>query len=205
MSLPVMLLLEGLAYAVVFSGLALVRQEKASPRLVIEALLITLAVSGLTALTAYPTHPVLFLFAIYVLTMRVRLLVDVGNAFARRGRFAQAESMYSLAERLWPDPVGTIVLNLNRAAMLLQRGKIDEAIAALTSLLDKSKGSFLGARHEAAAHYNLGAAYRHKGLEAQAIREFNAAVDAWPASPYARRAAEALDQNRRKPKVPPAA
>jgi len=203
MSLPVILLLEGLAYAVVFSGLALVRQEKASPRLVIEALLITFAVSGLTALTGYPTHPVLFLFGVYVLTMRVRLLVDVGNAFAWRQRYAQAEAMYGLAERLWPDPVGTIVLDLNRAAMLLQREKTDEAITALTGLLDKSKGSHLGPRHEAAAHYNLGAAYRHRGQEAQAIREFNAAVDAWPVSPYARRAEAALGRMRRKSKETP--
>ncbi|MCX6026594.1 MAG: tetratricopeptide repeat protein [Chloroflexi bacterium] len=203
MSLPVMLLLEGLAYAVVFSGLSLVRQEKLSLRLAIETLLITLAVSGGTALSGYPTHPVLFLFGVYLVTMRVRLLVDVGNAFARRGRYPQAEALYGLAARLGPDPVGAIVLDLNRAAMLLQRGKTDEAIAALTGMLEKSKEGHVGPRHEAAVHYNLGAAYRRTGKEAQAIREFNAAVDAWPVSPYARRAEEALDQNRRKRTGPP--
>jgi len=56
----------------------------------------------------------------------------------------------------------------------------------------------LGLRHEAAAHYNLGAAYRRKGLEAQAIREFNAVIDTWPASPYARRAEDALEQGRQR-------
>ena len=203
MPLPVILLLEGLVYAVIFSGLALVRQEKLSLRLVFESLLITLAVSGVTALSGYPTHPVLFLFVVYLLTMRVRLLVDVGNSFARRGRYPQAEALYGLVDRLWPDPVGKIILDLNRGAMLLQRGKTDEAIAALTSVLEKSREGNLGPRHEAAAHYNLGAAYRRKGVEARAIREFNEAVDAWPASPYARRAEEALGQNRPKPKGTP--
>lgn len=204
MSLPLMLLLEGLAYAAIFSGLALVRQEKLSLRLVTESLLITLAVSGVTALSGYPTHPALFLFVVYLVTMRVRLLVDVGNSFARRGRYPQAEALYSLADRLGPDAVGRIVLDLNRGVMLLQRGETDEAIAALTGLLQKSKEGDIGPRHEAAVHYNLGAAYRRKGAEPQAIREFNAAVDAWPVSPYARRAEEALGQNRRKPKgMPP--
>ena len=203
MSLPLMLLLEGLVYAVVFSGLALVRQERPSMRLIVETLLLTIAASGVTALSGYPTHPVLFLFVVYLLTMRVRLLVDVGNSLARRGRYPQAEALYNLVERLWPDAVGRVVLDLNRAVMLLQRGKTDEATAALTRLLEKTREGNLGARHEAAAHYNLGAAFRRRGMEAQAIREFNAAVDAWPASPFARRAEEALAQGRRKPAGPP--
>jgi len=203
MSLPLILLLEGLVYAVVFTGLAFVRQERPSMRLIVEALILTIGVSAATALSGYPTHPVLFLLVVYLLTMRVRLLVDIGNALARRGRYDQAETVYSLVDRLWPDVVGRVVLDLNRAAMLLQQEKTDEAVAALTSLLEKPRGADLGARHEAAAHYNLGVAYRRKQMEAPAIREFNSAVDAWPASPFARRAEEALAQGRRKPAGPP--
>ncbi len=203
MALPLVLLLEGLTYAVILSLLAVVRQEKVSLRLVIETLLFTLAVSGVTALSGWPTHPVLFLFALYLVTMRVRLLVDVGNSFARRGRHSQAEALYGLADRLGPDPVAKSILALNRGAMLLQRGETHAAIAALTDLVGKAKEGRLGPRHEAAMHYNLGAAYRRQGMEAQATREFNMAVDAWPASPYARRAEEALGQKRREPKGPP--
>lgn len=203
MSLPMLLLLEGFAYAVIFSALALVRQERLSMRLVAETLLVTLLASGLTEVTRYPTHPVLFLFVLYLLTMRVRLLVDVGSAFARRGRYPQAEAIYRVADRLWPDAAGRTILDLNRAAMLLHTGRTDEAIAGLTRLLGQPGEDSVGPRHQAAAHFNLGVAFRRKGAEAQAIREFNAAVDAWPASPYAQRAAEALNQGRRKPKGTP--
>jgi tetratricopeptide (TPR) repeat protein len=199
MSLPVLLLIEGFAYVVIFGGLSLLRREGLSLRFAIEATLITLVVSGLTALTGYPTHPALFLFLVYLLTMRVRLLVDVGNSFAERKHFDRAEALYLLASRLRPDSAGKLIIQLNRAVMSMQQGAIDNAIAALTGILQKAGEGFLGLRHEAAAHYNLGVAYRRKGLEAQAIREFNAVIDTWPASPYARRAAEALEQLRQKP------
>ncbi|MDI6770169.1 MAG: hypothetical protein QMD04_10910 [Anaerolineales bacterium] len=198
MSLPVLLLIEGFAYVVIFGGLSLLRRDGLSLRFAIEATLITLAVSGLTALSGYPTHPALFLFLVYLLTMRVRLLVDVGNSFAQRQQYNRAEIFYNLADHLWPDPSSKLIIQLNQAVMSMQQGAIDNAIAALTGILQKAGEGFLGLRHEAAAHYNLGAAYRRKGLEAQAIREFNATMDTWPASPYARRAEDALKQGRQK-------
>jgi len=137
-------------------------------------------------------------FLVYLLTMRVRLLVDVGNSFAQRQQYNRAEVFYNLAGRLWPDPSSKLIIQLNQAVMSMQRGATDDAIAALTGILQKSSEGFLGLRHEAAAHYNLGVAYRRKGLETLAIREFNAVIDTWPASPYARRAAEALEQGRQK-------
>jgi tetratricopeptide (TPR) repeat protein len=196
MSLPAIILLEGLAFALVFSALALMRQEGLSPRLMVETLAVTLGVSGLAAASGYPIHPVLFLIVLYLLTMRVRLLVDVGNALARRRRFARAETVYDLARRLAPDHVGRTVIELNRAAMALQQERYTDAITRLTSLLDASRAGPLGPRYEAAAHYNLGVAYQRTGVEAQAIRAFNAAMDAWPASPYARQAEQALGQIR---------
>jgi len=42
----------------------------------------------------------------------------------------------------------------------------------------------IGARHLAASYYNLGLACRRSGREAEAIRRFNEAVDAWPESIY---------------------
>jgi outer membrane protein assembly factor BamD (BamD/ComL family) len=46
-------------------------------------------------------------------------------------------------------------------------------------------------------------AYRRKGLDAQATAEFNAVLDTWPVSEYARRAKAALEQGRHKSTPPP--
>ena len=92
-------------------------------------------VSGLVALTGYPTHPALFLFLIYVLTMRVCLLVDVGNSFAEHKHFDRADVVYHLAGRLWPDHSSKLIIQLNQTVMSMQRGATDDAIAALTGIL----------------------------------------------------------------------
>jgi tetratricopeptide (TPR) repeat protein len=193
-SLPVLLLLVGFAYIILFGGLALLRREGLSLRFAIEALVITGLFSGLAALTGISVHPVFFLLFLYLVTMRVRLLVDIGTFLARRGRFSQAERVYQLAARLWPDQTGSLVIQVNRGTAFLQSGKLDEAIAVLNSVLEKSGQGYLGVKYEVAAHYNLAVAYLRKNKEAQAIIEFNAVLDTWPASEYARRAAQALEQ-----------
>jgi outer membrane protein assembly factor BamD (BamD/ComL family) len=43
-------------------------------------------------------------------------------------------------------------------------------------------------------------AYRRKKMDAQATLEFNAVLDTWPVSEYARRAQAALDRGRHKDK-----
>jgi tetratricopeptide (TPR) repeat protein len=197
-SLPVLLLLVGFAYIILFGGLALLRREGLSLRFAIEALVITGLVSGLAALTSLSVHPVFFLLLLYLITMRVRLLVDVGTFLARRGRFSQAERVYQLATRLRPDQTGSLVIQVNRGTALLQSGKPDEAIAVLNGVLEKSGQGYLGVKYEVATHYNLAVAYLRKNKEAQAIIEFNAVLDTWPASEYARHAAQALEQLRHK-------
>ena len=52
-----------------------------------------------------PVHPLLFLVVIYLITMRIRLLVDLGNAFSARRRYHRALSIGRLALGLWPDPL----------------------------------------------------------------------------------------------------
>ena len=52
----------------------------------------------------------------------------------------------------------------------------------------------MSAKHECATHYNLAVAYERKGMDAQAVVEFNAALDTWPGSEYGRRAAAALER-----------
>ncbi len=200
MSLPVLLLLEGLLFIVLFGGLSWLRREGLSGRFAVEALILTLIGGGLTALTNFPTHPVAFLFVLYLVTMRARLLVDVGNLLAQRGQFAQADRLYTLAMRLWPDSASRLIVQVNQGVSCLQQGTLDEAIAVFKDVLQKAGQGYLGVRYEAAAHYNLGVAYRRKAMEAQATAEFNAVLDTWPVSEYARSARAALQHGRHKEK-----
>ena len=198
LSLPVILLLEGFSYIVLFGAVSLLKREGLSRRFAVEALIFTLVVSGLTALTGIQTHPVLFLVPIYLLTMRVRILVDLGTIFARRGQFELADKLYHLAERLWPDTTNRLILKVNQGTSLLQQKKLDESIEVFNDVLNHANHGRLGVKYEAATHYNMGVAYLRKNMDARASIAFNAVVDTWPASEYARRAEVALERNRRK-------
>jgi len=200
MSLPMLLLLEGLLFIVCFGGLSLLRREGLSIQFAVEALVITAIATGLTALAWFAVTPVLLLVIIYLVTMRVRLLVDLGTLLAQRGQFAQADRLYALALRLWPDHSSRLIVQVNQGVARLQQNALDEAIAIFKDVLQKAGQGYLGVKYESAAHYNLGVAYRRKKMEAQAIAEFNAVLDTWPASVYARRAAMALEQGRHKDK-----
>jgi tetratricopeptide (TPR) repeat protein len=167
-------------------------------RFAIEAIVFTLLVSGLMMLTGASLQPVFFLVLLYLITMRVRVLVDLGTIFAKRGNFKYAERIYQFAMNLWPDMTGHMIIQVNQATKLLQQGKLDAAIASFTDVLSQAESGYLGIKYEVAAHYNLGVAYQRKGLDAQATIAFNAALDTWPASEYARRAEAALKKHRRK-------
>src|SRR4030066_2487273 len=104
MSLHLMVGVIGLVYIVVFGGMALLRREGLSIRFAVESVCITAIAVILVVLSPIQIHPVLFLLLLYVITLRVRLLVDVANSFASRGRYVQAERIYNLASHLWPDP-----------------------------------------------------------------------------------------------------
>jgi len=197
MSLPIILLIEGFSYIVLFGAVSLLKREGLSRRFAIEAMIFTLIVSGLTALTGIQTHPVLFLVLIYLLTMRVRILVDLGTIFAKRAQFEQAEKLYNLASSLWPDATNGLILKVNQGTSLLQQKKLDEAITIFNDVLKQAEQGYLGVKYEAATHYNLGVAYLRKNMDARASIAFNAAVDTWPASEYARRAEVAIQKQRR--------
>lgn len=202
LSLPIILLLVGFSYIVLFGAVSLLRREGLSRRFAFEALIITLIVSGLTTLTGIQPHPVLFLILLYLLTMRVRLLVDLGNIFARRGQFEFADKLYNLAVSLWPDATNRLILRVNQGTSLLQQKKLDEAITIFNEVLEQAGQGYLGVKYEAAAHYNLGVAYLRKNMDARASIAFNDAIDTWPASEYARRAEVALEKHRRKDNPP---
>jgi tetratricopeptide (TPR) repeat protein len=198
MTLPIMLLFVGFAFIILFGGLSLLRREGLSLRFAMEALLITGLASGLAALTGLYIHPVFFLLFLYLVTFRVRILVDLGTYFARRKDFSQAERFYRLAERLWPDRTGSLILQVNRGTTLLQSGKLDEAVDVFKTILDQKSSGYLGRKYEAATYFNLGVAYLRKGLEGQATVAFNTVIDTLPVSEYARRASQALDRQRHK-------
>ncbi|MCX7671014.1 MAG: hypothetical protein N2439_13210 [Anaerolineae bacterium] len=194
---PLLLALLGLLYVLVFGGLMLLRQQGVSARFAIEACVIIALVVGLAVLTGYALNPAIFLLLLYLLTMRVRLLVDLGNALARRGHLEWATRIYRRAGRLWPDEAGRLLIRMNEGVLAIQRGAPDEAIAILREVLAEARGGYLGPRHESACHYNLAVALLKKGLDAQAAIEFNAVIETWPASEYARYASIALERRKR--------
>jgi tetratricopeptide (TPR) repeat protein len=198
MGIPVIILLVGLAYVVLFGGLALLRREGLSLRFAFESAIITGLTSGLAAMTGAQVNPVLFLIFLYLITMRVRILIDLGVIFARQGKFSTAGRLYALAARLWPDATNGLILNVNQATLFLQENKLDESIAMFTNVLQQANQGFLGVKYEAASHYNLGVAYLRKNTTGHATVEFNATIDTWPASLYAQRAQQALDRLRSK-------
>ena len=138
----------------------------------------------------------LALLVLYLVTMRARLLVDVGIFFARRRNFSLAENCYNLADRLGVDRTNRIIIALNRGVSLIQKGELESAIAAFKAVLAEKDQGFMGVKHEAAAHYNLGVAYLKSNQSSLASTEFHAVLDTWPTSIYARRAEAALRKDK---------
>lgn len=192
------IVLEGLVFTALFGGLSWLRREGLSTRFAVESLLLTGAAALLVWRAGLSIHPVVFLLALYLVTFRVRLLVDGANFFARRGQFDKAWSLYKLARSLWPDQAGRLILQVNEATARLQQGALDEAISGYRQVLEERGRGYLGVKYEAAAHYNLGVAYRRKKLLPQASAEFRTVIDTWPGTVYARQAALALEQLRKR-------
>ena len=193
MSLPFILILVGFAYVVIFGGMALLRREGLSLRLAIESIIIT----GLTLLLVYMgvnVHPVLFLLVVYLITMRVRLIVELATILAKRENFKTSEQLFNLALRLWPDQTGKFIVYVNQGTALLQQGNLDEASKIFKEIIDDSSSGYLGRKYEAAALYNLGVVYLRKNQPGEAKAEFNKAIETMPASEYAKQAAQALDR-----------
>lgn len=196
MNSPLVLIFIGLAFVVLFGGLSLFRREGLSMRFAAESLVLSALAAGLAFFGNLKINPVLFLIVLYLITMRVRLLVDLGSVFARQNRFAWADRLFSWAGKLWPDTASQLILKVNQATLDLQQNKLDEAINQFNAVLQQAGQGFLGVKYEAVSHYNLGVAYQRKHQPARATIEFNAVVDTWPTSLYAQRAQEALDKLR---------
>ncbi len=191
-----LILLVGLLYIILFGGLSLLRREGLSNRFAVEAVVVTLLFAGLAFLFPDRINPILFLIILYLVTMRVRLVVDLAISFARRGNFTTAERLYSFAEKFWPDATGKMIIAVNQGVMEITRNNLDKAILIIRNVLAAKENGHLGIKHEAAAHYNLGVAYLKKEMPLQATNEFRTVLDIWPASVYARRAEAALNKEK---------
>jgi tetratricopeptide (TPR) repeat protein len=188
-------LLVALLFILVFGGLPVLKKEEPSLQLAVEVLVLTGLSIGVSLLTGLSLDPTLFLIFLYLIVMRCRILIDLGNLLSSRGRHQLALSVYRLAMRLGPDfPVHLNTL-ISYGAVLVRVGALEEAIRILEAVLEKGKER-LQPKHESACHYNLGVAYMRLGREGQAVREFNETIDVWPLSPYAQRAKAALERRR---------
>ena len=185
-----LILLVGLLYLLGFGALSFMRRQGLSARFAVEGLIIT-AVGAVLVLASVPIHPVLFLLVIYLVTMRVRLMVDLGNWLTSRGRYEQALALYQFALRLGPDGVSRQITLINRGVTQLRMQEPESAYLTLEEALINEELR-PGAKYLSAAYYNLGLACRRTDREAEAIRHFNEAIDVLPTSIYAHGARQAL-------------
>ncbi len=194
MSLPYIILLSGFLFTLLFGALSWIRREGLSLQFAIEAILLTLLAAGLTGLVRIDFNPIIFLFILYILTMRVRLLADLGTLLARQGKLDNARKIYQIAGGLLPDASSKVILEIDQGVLLMQKGELDGAINVFKSVISTGGQSQVGIKYEAAAHYNLAVTYRKKNMDSQAVNEYNAVLDILPASEYGRRAAHALEK-----------
>ncbi|RLC90104.1 MAG: hypothetical protein DRI37_02230 [Chloroflexi bacterium] len=188
-----MILLIGLLYILGFGALSFMRRQGLSTRFAIEGGLITGVAAALA--TSIPVNAVLFFIILYVITMRVRLLVDLGNALASKKHYQQTLDLYRFALRLGPDAVSRQIVLINRGVTQLRMQEPEAARLTLEAVLAEEHLR-PGAKYMAAGYYNLGVACRHTGHEAEAIQHFNEAIDSLPHSIYAHAAQLALKKNR---------
>jgi tetratricopeptide (TPR) repeat protein len=193
----VLLILIALLYAFLVGGLGALRREGFSLQFVVEVLVAGGGLMALSLLAGSTLHPVLFLVLLYLITMRVRLLVDLANVLARRGSHAQAAGLYATALKLRPDSISRLVVRLNQGVHLLKQDRLQEAVALLGGLLGDSTGN-MAPKLEAGVRYNLAVAYHRRGDEAKAIAEFNQVIDVMPGSLYAVGAQKALERGRQR-------
>ena len=186
-----------LLFILVFGGLPVLRKEAPSLQLAVEVLVLTSLNIGASLLIGLRLSPILFLILLYLIVMRCRVLIDLGNLLSSRGYHQRALSVYRLAMRLVPDFPAHLLALTSYGAVLVRVGALEEAVRILEGVLEKA-GEGLHPKHESACHYNLGVAYLRLGKESRAVREFNEAIDAWPLSPYARYAQVALEKRRSK-------
>lgn len=194
-----LILLIGLLYILGFGVLSFMRRQGLSTRFAIEGLIITGA-GAILILASVPLSPIFFVIVLYLVTMRVRLLVDLGNWLTSQGQLERARSIYQFTMGLGPDQSGRQIVLINHGVALLRMKKPEEAYLTLeAALIDERIQA--GAKYLAAGYYNLGLACLRTGRDAEAVRRFNEAIDTLPTSIYAHGARQAM-KKRNTPEVP---
>jgi len=173
----------GLLYVLAFRGLSLVRREGVSNQFVYEGL----GVTGLVLLVMYVgdfvMHPFYFLIFLYLITMRARLLVDLGNRLSAYGRGRDALAVYNLALQCFPDQPTRLIVLINLGAAYLTGQQPERAIDVLEQVKGQL-GQKFASKYRASCCYNLGMAYRRVGRRADALQQFREVKDIYPLSRY---------------------
>jgi tetratricopeptide (TPR) repeat protein len=185
-----LIFLVGLLYVVIFWSLSLLRRERLSNQFAYEGLSLTGIMFAVVRWGGIAVHPIYFLVLLYLITMRVRLLVELGNMLSKWGRHHQALALYRLALYLFPDRSSRLIALINMGAALLEQARPDRTI----EVLEDAKAqivSQLGPKYAAGCCYNLGMAYRRTGRHVDALRQFSEVGDIYPLSGYARLAEKA--------------
>jgi tetratricopeptide (TPR) repeat protein len=185
-----LIFLVGLLYVVIFWTLSLLRRERLSNQFAYEGLGLTAIAFASVRWGGMAFHPIYFLILIYFITMRARLLVELGNFLAKSGRQSAALALYRLALKLFPDKSSRLIALINVGAAYLNQGKSELAI----NVLENAKAHIakqLSPKHAAGCSYNLGMAYRRTGRHADALRQFNEVGDIFPMSMFAKLAEKA--------------
>jgi len=171
MNLQLVTPLTGLLFILVFGGLAAIRRQGLSLQFALEGLALTAIATALIFLAGVPVNPVLFLTVIYLVTLRSRWLVDLGNLLSQRRQHRAALTVFALAQRLWSDPMGRTLACIGMGVAHLKAGSPEQATETLQDALAKLPPG-IHPRYEAGCRYNLGLAYRRSGREEEANREF---------------------------------
>ncbi|MEE9616289.1 MAG: tetratricopeptide repeat protein [Anaerolineae bacterium] len=190
-----LILLVGLLYILGFGALSFMRRQGLSTRFAVEGLIVTALFAALSYAAAALANPILFLIILYLVTMRVRLLVDLGNWLTSKGRYEQAFALYRFALRLGSDAVSRQIALINRGVTQLRMQEPEAAYTTLKKALADEKMR-PGVKYLSAGYYNLGLACRRTGREPEAVHHFNQAIDALPTSIYAHGARQALKERK---------
>jgi tetratricopeptide (TPR) repeat protein len=193
------ILIIGLMYVILFGGLSIIRREGLSLQFAYETLGVIALIEIFALATGTNIHPVFYLILLYLVTMRVRLLVDLAIMLSNRGRQRDAINVLQFSMRLYPDRSTRFVVLVNMGIVQLRRKNPEHARAIFDQVLEESKEGGLGIKYEAACRYNLGLALQRLGKDVLAVREFNEAMVILPTSIYSKAAEKALEKHRRGP------
>ncbi|MDI7277122.1 MAG: hypothetical protein QME94_14195 [Anaerolineae bacterium] len=181
-----------LVFVLLQGALNLLRREPLSGRQVGESLLVGAVILAVAWLAQAPPPAVLFFVVLYLVAMRARIVVDIANALAQRGRAEAASRLYDVALRLATVPLDRLIVLANKGAALLYLGRVEEAVRVFEGVL--AVPAALGVKLEAACRCNLGLAYLRQGRTGLGRGQLHETVDLFPGSVYARRAQLALQR-----------